>query len=106
MIRFLFRFLGLVCLALGFIFLVYDGIRLIANGMIGTTTIEKLWNELSSKTPQEVLRPLIAPFANSLWDPVIVPFLNAPVCLVLLVLGSIFILLGRKKRPLIGYARD
>jgi hypothetical protein len=106
MIRFLFRFLGLVCLALGFIFLVYDGIRLIANGMVGATSIEKLWNEIFLKTPQDVLRPLIAPFGSSLWDPVVVPFLGAPVCLVFIVLGSIFILFGRKKRPLIGYARD
>ena len=42
-----------------------------------------------------------------LWQGVIQPyFLEQPVALVLGVLGAILILLGRKKKPLIGYARD
>jgi hypothetical protein len=32
--------------------------------------------------------------------------LNAPTWLVLGILGAILILLGRKKKPLIGYSRD
>jgi Flp pilus assembly protein TadB len=56
MIRFVFRFLGLLLLALAFIFLVY--------------------------------------------------VLDQPVWLVLAVIAAILILLGRKKKPLIGYARD
>ena len=31
--------------------------------------------------------------------------LNAPSCLVLVIVGTILVLLGRKRRPLIGYAR-
>jgi hypothetical protein len=86
MIRFLFRFVGLLGLALGFVFLVYDGTK--------------------SKSPQDVLRPLTAPIANWLWDPVTVSFLGAPIWLVLAVLASLLMILGRKKKPLIGYARD
>ena len=111
MIRFLFRFIGMLCLAGAFVSFVYDVARIMMSPLSflsfsSYTTVEKLWNELFSKSPHDVLQPLIAPYADSLWDPVIVPSLNVPVCLVLFVLGSILMLLGRKKRPLIGYARD
>jgi hypothetical protein len=33
-------------------------------------------------------------------------FLDQPVSLVLAIVAAIFILLGRKRKPLIGYARD
>jgi hypothetical protein len=40
-----------------------------------------------------------------LWDPVASRVLNASSCLVLVIVGTILVLLGRKRRPLIGYAR-
>jgi hypothetical protein len=40
------------------------------------------------------------------WDPVTVSLLRAPIWLVLAVLAAILMILGRKKKPLIGYARD
>jgi len=41
------------------------------------------------------------------WQDVVQPyFLDQPVWLVLAIVGAILILLGRKKKPLIGYARD
>jgi hypothetical protein len=41
------------------------------------------------------------------WQGVVKPyFLDQPVSLVLAIIGAILILLGRKKKPLIGYARD
>jgi hypothetical protein len=40
-----------------------------------------------------------------LWDPVASGVLNAPACVVLVIIGTILVLLGRKRRPLIGYAR-
>jgi hypothetical protein len=54
MIRFLFRFVGLLGLALGFVFLVYDGTKSIANRTIEMTTVEKFWNEIYPKSPQDV----------------------------------------------------
>ena len=106
MIRFLFRFVGLLGLALGFVFLVYDGTKSIANHTLEMTTVERVWNEVYAKGPQEVLRPLTAPSASWLWDPVTVSFLRSPVWVVLVVVASILMILGRKKKPLIGYARD
>ena len=51
------------------------------------------------------LRPMVQRLA--VWmDPVVQSVLTAPTWLVLAVLGTLLILLGRKKRPLIGYARD
>ena len=106
MIRFLFRFVGLLGLALSFVFLVYDGTKSIANRGIEMTTVERFWNEVYQKNPQDLLRPLTEGIATWLWDPVTVSFLRAPIWLVLTVLAAILMILGRKKKPLIGYARD
>jgi hypothetical protein len=106
MIRFLFRFVGLLGLALGFVFLVYDGTKSIANRSLEMTTVERFWNEVYTKSPQDVLRPLTAPIATWLWDPMTVTLLGAPIWIVLAVVSAILMILGRKKKPLIGYARD
>jgi hypothetical protein len=106
MIRFLFRFVGLLGLALAFVFLVYDGTKSIANRTVEMTTVERFWNEVYAKSPQDVLRPLTAPIANWLWDPVMVSILGAPLWLILTILASLLMIVGRKRKPLIGYARD
>jgi hypothetical protein len=106
MIRFLFRFVGLLGLALGFFFVVYDGANWITNRALNPITVERIWDNIYSKPPQSVLQPLVAPIGNWLWDPMIVYFLAAPAWLVLVVLASLLMILGRKKKPLIGYARD
>jgi hypothetical protein len=106
MIRFVFRFIGLLGLALGFVSLIYDGTKSIANRTIELTTVERFWNEVYAKSAQDVLKPLVSPIANWLWDPVTVSLLGAPVWLFLAVLASVLMILGRKKKPLIGYARD
>ena len=107
MIRGFFRLLGLLCLAGAFIFLVYDGAKSIADNMIYFTKIEETWNSFYSKGPQELIKPMIDRYAGDwLWDPVVVKVLAAPTWMVLGILGILLILLGRKKKPLIGYARD
>ena|SRR6185312_15490282 len=111
MIRFFFRFIGLLCLAAAFFWFVYDVAKIIVNptmsffSISSYTTIDKLWNELSAKSLEEILHPLVAPFADSLWDRVFLPLLDIPACLIFLILGSVLMMLGRKRRPLIGYAR-
>jgi hypothetical protein len=58
--------------------------------------------EMTPEQREKVER--LAPWA---WKGVIQPyFLDQPISLVLAILGAILILLGRKKKPLIGYARD
>ena len=94
-------------LALGFFFVVYDGANWITNRNFTLTTVERLWNEFpNAKPPQIVLQPLVAPIGNWLWDPVILYLLSTPASLVLVIVASLLMILGRKKKPLIGYARD
>ena len=50
MIRFLLRFVGLLLLALGFIFLVYDGIRSISDGSILLTRTSEVWNVVHDRS--------------------------------------------------------
>jgi len=106
MIRFLFRFVGLWILAAGFVFFVYDGTRSIAANALHMTKLGEIWNAVHS-TSLQLLQPAIERHvAVWLWDPVILSVLTAPIWLVFGVLGALLILLGRKKKPLIGYARS
>ncbi len=105
MIRFLFRFFGLWILAAAFVFLIYDGTKSIAAGTLILKPFGDTWNDIHS-TSLAQLQPFIERrVAVWLWDPVILSVLTAPTWLVLGVLGIVLILLGRKKKPLIGYAR-
>jgi hypothetical protein len=106
MIRFLFRFFGLLSLALAFIFLVYDGTKSIADQRLYLTTIGAVWAQVHQASLAKV-RPALEHLAPWLWDPVADTVLNkGPAWLVLVILGAVLLLIGRKKRPLIGYARD
>jgi hypothetical protein len=105
MIRFLFRFIGVLCLAAAFILVVYDGTKSIAGNKLSLTSVQALW-ELINAGSLAHFKPLIQSYAHGfLWDPVMLTFLAAPSWSVLGVLGIILILFGRKKKPLIGYAR-
>jgi hypothetical protein len=104
MIRFLLRFIGLLLLALAFIFFVYDGTKSIADQRLYITRVAEVWATFHEQSLAQV-RPVLEGLAVWLWDPVARSVLDAPTCLVLVILGTIFVLLGRKKRPLIGYAR-
>jgi hypothetical protein len=105
MIRFLLRFLGLLSLALGFIFLVYDGTKSIADQRLYISRVVDAWAIVSEGSLAQ-LQPSLQRLMPALWDPVAVTILDTPVALVLALLGAVFLLLGRKKKPLIGYARS
>jgi len=105
MIRFLFRFLGLICLAAAFILVIYDGTKSIACNSLFLTTVRALW-ELFNAGGLARLKPLIEPYAGGLlWDPVMVSLLAAPAWSLLGLFGILLLIVGRKKKPLIGYAR-
>ena len=109
MIRFLFRFLGLLCLAGAFILVVYDGTKSIAGSQLYFTSVQVLWqlmNPASLAGFMQDTKPLIAPYAGGmLWDPGVLAILAAPAWGLLGVLGVLFLLFGRRRKPLIGYAR-
>jgi hypothetical protein len=105
MIRFLFRTLGLLFLAAAFVFLVYDGTKSIAANALVYTKVNEVWTLLHAASLQQ-LQPLIERNASPwLWDQVAVTVLNAPAFVALGIVGAILVLLGRRKKPLIGYAR-
>ncbi|MGH6683625.1 MAG: hypothetical protein ACRECA_06820 [Pseudolabrys sp.] len=105
MIRFLLRFIGLVALAAAFILVIYDGTKSIASNGMSITSVRALW-QLINEASLAKLEPAIKPYAGGLlWDPLMLSILSAPSWALLGILGIIFILLGRRRRPLIGYAR-
>jgi hypothetical protein len=105
MIRFLLRTLGLLFLAAAFIFLVYDGTRSIAANVLLYSKVDEIWSLLHTASLQQ-LQPSIEKHAPPwLWDPVVMTVLNAPAVIVLGIIGATLILLGRRKKPLIGYGR-
>ena len=105
MIRFLLRFLGLLSIALGFIFLVYDGTKSIADQRLYISRVMDAWAIMSEGSLAQ-LKPALQRMMPVLWDPVAVTLLDTPVALVLAILGALLLLLGRKKTPLIGYVRS
>lgn len=106
MIRFLLRFIGLLLLAAAFILVIYDGTKSIAANNLFFTSVRTLW-DLVNAGSLAMLRPLISPYVGGiLWDPVMVSILAAPACSLLGFFGIVFILLGRRRKPLIGYVRS
>jgi hypothetical protein len=106
MIRFVFRFFGLWILAAGFVALVRDGTKSIAGNAIFITRLGEDWNNLHAAS-QDALNALVTRYAGpAVWELTTLYLLSAPTWLVLGIVGSLFILIGRKKKPLIGYGRD
>ena len=106
MIRFVLRVLGLWILAAAFIFLIYDGTKSIAASRFYITKLADSWNAVhfsSLQALQPIIETRLGPWA---WERVMTPVLNAPTWVVLGIIGIVLVLLGRKKKPLIGYARD
>ena len=105
MIRFFFRALGLVFLALGFVLFVYDGTKSIAGMALFYTPLSDTWNSVHAASLQQV-QPVIERYAGKLaWEQVSQWVLNAPTFTVFGVIGAVLVLIGRKKKPLIGYDR-
>jgi hypothetical protein len=106
MIRFLFRFVGLILLAAAFITLVIDGTKSIAASDVTLTPLGQYWNDIHSTSLQLLQPALERHVAEWLWDPVMLNIITAPAWLVLGILAALLMLIGRKKRPPIGFGRD
>jgi hypothetical protein len=105
MTRFVLRFIGLCLLATAFVFFVYDGTKSIANQQFVYSKVVETWAMIDQNSLNFVQSWLKqkAPWA---WDPYLQQSFDLPTWVVLGIVASILILLGRKKKPLIGYARD
>jgi len=105
MIRALLRFIGLLLLALAFIFVIYDGMKSIADRTIYSTALSQFWTEIHASSLQAA-QASVERLSGTLWNFAIAPILEQPAAAIFAVLGVVLIVLGRKKKPLIGYARD
>jgi hypothetical protein len=105
MIRFLLRFVGLCLLALAFVFFVYDGTKSIANQHLVYARAAEVW-AMVDQSSLNVMQNWLKQKAAWLWDPYMQAVLELPSWAILGIVAMVLILLGRKKKPLIGYARD
>src|SRR3954447_660194 len=103
MIRGFFRLLGLLLLAGGFVFMVYDGARWVADQALRFTRFGQFWNDIHQSS-QQAFRVWVeghAPWLNS----AVTVMLAQLVFVVMGVLGVVLMLLFRPRKPLIGYSR-
>ena len=106
MIRFVFRFIGLWILAAGFVALVRDGTKSIAGNAVFITKLADDWTNIHASSLEQ-LKVVVERYAGpDGWEFASAYVLAAPTWLVLGIIGSILILIGRKKKALIGYGRD
>lgn len=105
MIRGFFRLIGLLLLTGGFIFLVYDGARSVADNALRWTRLGEFWNDVHQSS-QQAFRVKLEDASPWLWNNVMKSLLNQPTFAVLGVLGILLMLLFRARKPLIGYTRD
>jgi hypothetical protein len=105
MIRFFLRIIGLFCLAAAFILIIYDGTKSIAGNNVFLTSVRDLWQIINSASLAK-MQPLLQPYAGGLlWDPGATAILGTPSWALLGAFGILCMILGRRKKPLIGYAR-
>jgi hypothetical protein len=105
MIRGFFRLIGLLLLAGGFIFMVYDGARWVADQNLRFTRFGQFWNDIN-QTSQAAFRTWIESKAPWLWNSIVKVVLDQPVFAVMGVVGIVLMILFRPRKPLIGYSRD
>ena len=87
MIRGFFRLVGLLLLAGGFIFVVYDGARWVADQNLRFTRFGQFWNDIHQSS-QQSFRTWVEGHVPWLWDSVVKVVLDQPVFAVMGVLGD------------------
>lgn len=97
MIRFLLRFIGMWVLAGGFVALVLDGVRSIASSELVTTPLGLAWLAISADSLAGVQSFVSEKISPAAWDLLAPPLLQAPLFVVLGVVGILLLLLGRQR---------
>jgi hypothetical protein len=105
MIRGLFRLVGLLLLAGGFVFMVYDGARFVADNTLRFTRFGQFWNDIHQSS-QQAFKAWVEGLSPWLWNNFVRLLLDQPVFAVMAGVGILLMLLFRPKKPLIGYSRD
>ncbi len=92
-------------LVIGFLSLVYDGARTIADQTLRITRLGELWNDVNQAS-QQAFQAMVEEFSPLLWNSVMKLVLNQPAWAVMGILGILLMLLFRPSKPLIGYSRN
>src|SRR3954468_5973232 len=98
MIRGFFRLVGLLLLAGGFIFLVYDGARSIADQAVRLTRLGEFWHDVH-QTSQTAFRTMVEGPSPWLRTTAAKAVLTQPVWAVMGILGILLMLLFRPRKP-------
>src|ERR1700740_3765776 len=101
MIRGFFRLWGRLLLAGGFVFMVYDGARWVADQSLRFTRFGQFWNDVNQSS-QQAFRTWVESNVPWLWNSVIKVILDQPVFAVMGVLGLVLMILFRPRKPLIA----
>jgi hypothetical protein len=104
--RFILRFVGLWLLAGAFVALIIDGTASIAGGTMRFNTFGQTWDNIHQESKPLAKAFVVRHAGDLVWTSGVQVVLDQPTWLVLGVAGTILVLLGRRKRPLIGYGRD
>src|SRR5688500_10480462 len=106
MVRFLARIAGLLLVAAGFVGLVVDATRSLANSRTSFTSLGDLAAILFPRS-FPLLKPAIAgqvhPF---LWDPILLNLFLLPASVLSFVIGALLLWLGQKPEEPIGYPAE
>jgi len=103
MFRFLARLSGLLLIAAGFVGLVIDGTRSIANNEAAFTPLGELAFTLFPRS-FPLLEPAVTRYVHpALWDPVLLNFFLLPASVVGFAAGALLLWLGRRPAEPIGY---
>lgn len=101
-LRFLVRVLGYLLVAGGFIVLLTDGARSIANSALRFTALGETMAALLGDRFRQLQPGIERNLHPLLWDPVLVHVLLVPTALAGLALGFLLLWLGSEPKPLIG----
>ena len=103
MLRFLARALGLILVAAGFVGIVIDGTRSIANGAVMFTPLGEAAFRVFGERYLS-LQPAIEGIHPLLWNPVILNLMLLPGSVVAFLLGVVLLWLGQRPAEPIGFA--
>jgi hypothetical protein len=97
MIRFGFRFLAAVALAIAVVMAVLDATRSVAADAIVLTPLGKSWMNLAPAALETIQSGISDRLHPALWNHVALPVLNLPGFVVFLLLALLFHVLGRRR---------
>lgn len=104
MLRFLFRFLSTVSLAIAVVMAVLDATRSVASSALVTTPLGQSWQAVSPGTLAAVRKFMETTLHPLLWDPVVLAILHLPGFVVFGLLALVLYAIGYRPERRGGFA--